>query len=149
MLFRSQRYKGLLDDIFKRQVLADDFSLYLHRPTATDTTFAPHGKDSFYVLAPVPNLQANIDWASEAPKLQERIVSALDGTILPGLRNNLVADFYMTPEDFQQDYLSINGAGFSVSPLLRQSAWFRFHNQAEGIRNLYLVGAGKIGRAHV
>jgi phytoene synthase len=48
----------------------------------------------------------------------------------------------MTPENFRSDYLSAYGAGFSVSPLFRQSAWFRFHNRAEGIRNLYLVGAG-------
>ena len=48
----------------------------------------------------------------------------------------------MTPNDFKHDYLSVNGAGFSVAPLFRQSAWFRFHNRAEGIRNLYLVGAG-------
>ena len=54
----------------------------------------------------------------------------------------MVHDFYMTPEDFARDYLSVNGAGFSVSPLLRQSAWFRFHNRAEGLQNLYLVGAG-------
>ena len=30
------RYRDLLRDIFERKVLADDFSLYLHRPTATD-----------------------------------------------------------------------------------------------------------------
>ena len=48
----------------------------------------------------------------------------------------------MTPENIRSDYLSAHGAGFSVAPLFRQSAWFRFHNRAEGIRNLYLVGAG-------
>jgi phytoene desaturase len=48
----------------------------------------------------------------------------------------------MTPDDFKDDYLSEHGAGFSIAPIFRQSAWFRFHNRAEGIRNLYLVGAG-------
>jgi phytoene desaturase len=48
----------------------------------------------------------------------------------------------MTPEDFRADYLSAHGAGFSIAPLFRQSAWFRFHNKAEGIKNLYLTGAG-------
>ena len=56
------RYRGLLDDIFKRGIVADDFSLYLHRPTATDPAMAPDGHDTFYVLSPVPNLQHNIDW---------------------------------------------------------------------------------------
>ena len=141
-IWLGQRYQGLLHDIFERKVLADDFSLYLHRPTATDASFAPSGGDSFYVLAPVPNLQGKIEWSVEGPALQQRIVDALDNTLLPGLRETMVEDFYMTPEDFAQDYLSVNGAGFSVSPLLRQSAWFRFHNRAEGLSNLYLVGAG-------
>jgi phytoene desaturase len=62
--------------------------------------------------------------------------------MLPGLEKHLVERFHMTPLDFQDRYLSVHGAGFSIAPILRQSAWFRFHNRAEGLRNLYLVGAG-------
>ena len=141
-IWLGQRYRELLDEIFNKKVLSEDFSLYLHRPTATDSSFAPAGCESFYVLCPVPNLQADIDWAVEGPRLRDRIVAALDHTILPGLAEAITAEFCMTPKDFKHDYLSVNGAGFSVAPLFRQSAWFRFHNRAEGIRNLYLVGAG-------
>ena len=141
-IWMGSRYRELLEDIFHRQVLADDFSLYLHRPTATDPSFAPPDCDSFYVLCPVPNLQAKVDWEIEGPRLRDRIVAALDRTILPGLAASITADFYKTPEDFRSDYLSVHGAGFSVAPLFRQSAWFRFHNRAEGIKNLYLTGAG-------
>jgi phytoene desaturase len=94
------------------------------------------------VLCPVPNLQGQVDWAVEGPKLQSRIVAALDETILPNLKSTITSDFYMTPNDFKTDYLSAHGAGFSVAPLFKQSAWFRFHNRAEGIKNLYVVGAG-------
>ena len=141
-IWLGERYRELLDEIFNKKVLSEDFSLYLHRPTATDPSFAPAGCESFYVLCPVPNLQADIDWAAEGPRLRDRIVAALDRTILPGLTETITAEFSMTPRDFEHDYLSVNGAGFSVAPLFRQSAWFRFHNRAEGIRNLYLVGAG-------
>jgi phytoene desaturase len=141
-IWLGERYRELLADIFHDKVLSEDFSLYLHRPTATDASFAPAGCDSFYVLCPVPNLKGAIDWSVEGPRLQSRIVAALEKTILPGLDECITSDFYMTPENFRSDYLSAHGAGFSVSPLFRQSAWFRFHNRAEGIRNLYLVGAG-------
>jgi phytoene desaturase len=141
-IWLGPRYRELLADIFDRKILAEDFSLYLHRPTATDPSFAPDGCDSFYVLCPVPNLQANIDWAVEGPRLKDRIIAALDRTILPGLSETITAAFTKTPDDFKNDYLSENGAGFSVAPLFRQSAWFRFHNKAEGIANLYLTGAG-------
>ena len=141
-IWLGERYRELLDDIFDRKHLAEDFSLYLHRPTATDPSFAPAGHDSFYVLAPVPNLEADVDWAVEGPRLRDRIVAALDETILPGLGERIRADFWMTPEDFATDYLSPSGAGFSIAPLFTQSAWFRFHNKAEGPDGLYLVGAG-------
>jgi phytoene desaturase len=141
-IWMGERYRELLNDIFHRQKLAEDFSLYVHRPTATDPSFAPAGNDSFYVLCPVPNLQADIDWAIEGPRLRDRIVDALECTMLPGLKATITADFYKTPEDFRDEYRSVHGAGFSVAPIFRQSAWFRFHNQSESVRNLYLVGAG-------
>jgi phytoene desaturase len=116
--------------------------LYLHRPTATDPSFAPSGCDSFYVLCPVPNLQSGIDWSTQGPELRNRIVKALEETILPDLSSTIRADFFKTPKDFKEDYLSVHGAGFSIAPIFRQSAWFRFHNKGEGIENLFLTGAG-------
>ncbi|MEO1607840.1 MAG: phytoene desaturase family protein [Pseudomonadota bacterium] len=141
-IWLGERYRELLHDIFRRKVMTEDFSLYLHRPTATDPSFAPEGHDSFYVLCPVPNQDGRIDWRVEGPKLQQRIVQALDETMLPGLRTSIQSPFFMTPQDFADDYLSVAGAGFSIAPHFTQSAWFRFHNRAEGIGNLYLAGAG-------
>lgn len=141
-IWMGPRYRELLADIFDRKILAEDFSIYLHRPTATDASFAPAGCDSFYALVPVPNLEADIDWSVEGPKLQQRVVQALSRTILPGLEQHIRGDFFMTPEDFESRYLSPQGAGFSIAPIFRQSAWFRFHNRAEGPSNMYLVGAG-------
>jgi len=135
-------YKELLRDIFHRQKLGKDFSLYVHRPTATDASFAPAGCDSFYVLAPVPTMKAGIDWLAVAQDYGDSIVKALSETMLPELERHITGRFHMTPLDFQERYLSAHGAGFSVAPILRQSAWFRFHNKSEGIRDLYLVGAG-------
>lgn len=141
-IWLGKRYEALLSEIFAEKALPDDFSLYLHRPTATDPSFAPDGCESFYVLAPVPNLRADIHWDIEEPKLRAKIIEALDETILPGLKENITAVFSMTPEDFKADYLSVDGAGFSIAPTFTQSAWFRFHNLSEHYSNLFLSGAG-------
>lgn len=141
-IWLGKRYRELLNDIFKRRILCDDFSLYVHRPTATDPSFAPDGCDAFYALAPVPNLLGEVDWAAEGPKLRDRIVRALSTSLLPGLEETITADFFMTPEDFASRYLSFAGAGFSIAPYFTQSAYFRFHNRAEGVKGLYLTGAG-------
>ena len=141
-IWMGKRFKGLLDDIFNKQILADDFSLYLHRPTATDKSMAPKDCDCFYVLSPVPNLQSNVDWEKSAENYKNSILQALENTILPKLKDNLDVCFYMTPVDFKNDYLSMNGAGFSIAPIFKQSAWFRFHNRSENLQDLFFVGAG-------
>ncbi len=141
-IWLGPRHKELLQDIFDHHVVPDDFSLYLHRPTATDPSFAPEGCESFYVLCPVSNLKSGTDWQIEGPRLRDRIVAALDATILPGLKSTICAEFWMTPEDFKTQYRSEHGAGFSIAPTLTQSAYFRYHNRDPDVSNLYFTGAG-------
>jgi phytoene desaturase len=136
------RYQGLLDDIFKDKRLADDFSLYLHRPTATDPSMAPPGCDTFYVLSPVPHLDSGTDWAARAEPYRAAIQQRLEDTIMPGLSKSIVTSRIMTPQDFHDRLKSVKGAAFSLEPELFQSAWFRPHNVSEEVKNLYLVGAG-------
>ena len=136
------RYRGLLTDIFDRKVLASDMSLYLHRPTATDPSLAPAGCDGFYVLSPTPNLDANVDWATQAEPYRQAIERRLSETLLPGLAGELVTSRVTTPQDFQDRYGAYKGAAFSLAPTLTQSGWFRPNNRSEDVKGLYLVGAG-------
>ena len=142
MMVLGPRYEGLLRDIFARKRLADDFSLYLHRPSATDPSVAPPGHDAFYVLSPVPHLDAGVDWSSRAAGYRDAIAEALERTVLPGLRESIVTSFWTTPQDFQDRLLSYKGAAFGFEPRLTQSAWFRPHNRSEDVEGLFMVGAG-------
>jgi len=136
------RYQGLLRDIFDDKKLADDFSLYLHRPTMTDPSLAPPGCDAFYALAPVPHLDSGVDWTQMAEPYRKRIEQRLEETVMPGLSQSVVTSRVLTPLDFRDRLLSVKGAAFSLEPRLFQSAWFRPHNKSEEVEGLYLVGAG-------
>jgi phytoene desaturase len=136
------RYRALLTDIFKRHVLADDFSMYLHRPTATDPSLAPEGCDAFYVLSPVPHLDSGTDWAETAERYRRAVSAYLEASILPGLEASIISSRIMTPQDFQDELLSLKGAAFGLEPVITQTAYFRPHNKSEELDNLYLVGAG-------
>ncbi len=137
------RYKELLEDIFGGPTLPNDFSLYLHAPAVTDPSMAPPGTSTFYVLSPVPHLgKAKIDWDEVGPRYAERILESLEARVLPGLRQNLATQHFITPNDFQTDLSAYQGSAFSVAPKLTQSAWFRPHNQDPKIPGLYIVGAG-------
>ena len=141
-IMMGPRYKGLLDDIFGKKILAEDFSLYLYRPTATDPSMAPDGCDSFYVLSPVPHLGGRVDWTVEAEPYRAKIQRKLEETVLPGLGEAIATSRVVTPIDFRDRLKSVNGAGFSLAPQITQVAWFRPHNLSEDVKNLFLVGAG-------
>jgi phytoene desaturase len=141
-IMMGPRYRGLLDDIFTKKHLADDFSLYLHRPTASDPQLAPAGCDSFYVLSPVPHQDSEIDWKARAPSYRAAIAAHLEATLLPGLSGSIVTEKLITPIDFQNRLGSYKGAAFGLEPVLLQSAWFRPNNKSEDIDNFFLVGAG-------
>lgn len=138
----SERYKGLLADIFDSKTLPDDFSLYLHMPSMTDPSIAPDGHEAFYVLSPVPHLGADIDWTKAAKPYRDVIMQFLEDNYLPDLQANIVAEHTIDPLHFQNTLNSYMGSAFSVEPVLTQSAWFRPHNRSEDFDNLYFVGAG-------
>ncbi|HSM35941.1 MAG TPA: phytoene desaturase family protein [Longimicrobiales bacterium] len=138
----GERYRGLLDDIFRRRVLADDFSLYVHAPTRTDPSMAPPGNEAMYVLSPVPNNRSGIDWDREGERYFDAILSELEERLLPGLRAHLDLRFHVTPDYFEHELRTDAGAAFGPEPILTQSAWFRYHNRSPDVDGLYFVGAG-------
>ena len=142
MIMLGPRYRELLTDIFKRHKLADDFSLYLHRPSASDPSVAPAGCDAFYVLAPVPHLGSGTDWSKQAEPFRQAIQNLLEKTVMPGLGAEVISQKLITPQDFHDNLWSYKGAAFGLEPLLLQSAWFRPHNRSEDVPGLYMVGAG-------
>ncbi|KPY44113.1 Phytoene desaturase [Pseudomonas syringae pv. ribicola] len=137
------RYRELIQEIFKGDALAEDFSLYLHAPCITDPSLAPPGCSSHYVLSPVPHLgNAPIDWEIEGPRYRDRIFEYLERYYMPGLREDLVTCRIFTPNDFRDELNAHLGSAFSLEPVLQQSAWFRPHNRDANLANVYLVGAG-------
>jgi len=138
----GEKYKEHLEDIFDKKKLNNNISYYLHRPSATDKSMAPEGHDCFYVLVPVPNNQSNIDWSIEGNKIKNLVIEKMENSLLPNLRENIVEDFYLTPDYFDKELNTKHGSGFSIQPKFAQSAYFRFHNKSEVINGLYFVGAG-------
>ena len=141
-IYFGNSYEKHLRKIFEEKILSEDISYYLHRPSATDPNMAPSNQDAFYVLVPVPNNLSNINWSKEGEKFKNLILDKMNKSVLPGIKENVVNDFYLTPDYFEKDLATLHGSGFSIQPKFSQSAYFRFHNQSEIFKNLFFVGAG-------
>jgi phytoene desaturase len=141
-LILSKRYKELITDIFDRQILPDDFSMYLHAPTRTDASMAPAGRESLYVLIPVPHLKSGVDWTAMTEPYTRKILNFLEHDFgLEGLEDNIEVLQQFTPLDFARKTNSTYGSAWGVEPKLTQTAYLRPHNKSQDIKGLYLVGA--------
>jgi phytoene desaturase len=136
----SERYEGLLRDIFTRKVLPEDFAHYLHLPTLTDPSLAPPGHHAAYTLVPVPHNGSGLDWSALGPGYLEKALAYLEEHYLEGLRDRLVYTHFVTPDYFQWTLNSHLGNAFGPEPVLWQTASFRPRNRSEDVKGLYLVG---------
>ena len=138
----GKKYKSLLSDIFNKKKMPDDLSLYLHMPTITDSSIAPEGCESFYVLSLVPHLDASIDWNEIGDQYCDSVLEYLEDNYLPDLRENIVVKHHIDPIHFRDTLNSHKGAAFSVKPSLTQTGYMRPHNRSGFFEDLYFVGAG-------
>ena len=58
-------------------MLSEDLSFYIRNASVTDSTLAPEGHSSIYVLVPVPNQQSEIDWNNKKKNFRDRVIKAL------------------------------------------------------------------------
>jgi phytoene desaturase len=139
----SNNYLQEFRNIFELSELTEKFSQYLHIPTITDKTIAPEGFHTSYTLVCVPNLKkSKQDWSKIQESFVQKVLNYLEKEqFIPNLKERLVHTSWITPEYFQNNLNSFLGNAFGVSPVFKQSAFFRPHNQSEDISNLYLVGA--------
>ncbi|KAB8033373.1 phytoene desaturase family protein [Fluviispira multicolorata] len=135
------RYKELLEDIFTKKIIFDDFSIYLHIPTRSDPSLAPEGGEVIYALVPVANLASGTNWDVYKNEFANKVTDMLEEKFLPGLKSSIVVKSIFTPEDFSNTLQSHLGNAFGLEPWLLQSAGFRPSNKSKEIEGLYFVGA--------
>jgi phytoene desaturase len=142
-LILSRRYKDLISDIFDKNILPDDFSMYLHAPTRTDRNMAPPGSESMYILIPVSNLSGDIDWETMRKPFTDKVLEYLESVFgLTDLQKNIAVLETFAPTDFANVRNSFLGTPWGLEPQLLQTAVFRPHNRSEDVKGLYFVGAG-------
>lgn len=142
-LFFSEDYRANLQAIFEDKILPTDPSFHMNIPTVTDPRLAPPDHSLIYLLAPMPNLEARIDWQQTAPLVRDQLLDRLEDILDPDIRQHIVWERQFTPEDFKTHYNAVLGTAFgSLAQGLFQSAYFRPHNKAHDIEGLYFVGQG-------
>jgi phytoene desaturase len=141
-IFFGSEWERTFDEIIYRGRLMSDPSLLVTRPTATDPTLAPQGRELFYILAPCPNLRtAPVDWDTLGPAYRDELVQTLDRRGLVGLGDRIEVEQLVTPADWAAQGLAV-GTPFSAAHTFAQTGPFRPSNLVRGQVNVVLAGCG-------
>ena len=120
--------------------LMPDPSRLVSVPSLDDATLAPAGASTMYVLEPVPNLDARLDWTREAGPMRERLYKFLDAE---GYPTDIVTETLMTPDDWQRDGLT-RGTPFALAHTFAQTGPFRPPNRIREVPGLVFAGMGTV-----
>ncbi|GAA0361673.1 phytoene desaturase family protein [Bacillus horti] len=139
----AQNYEKNVREITTTKILSEDASLYVHNPSALDPTLAPAGKSALYVLLPVPNLTADINWQEKQEQVREAVLTRLEQEPeLRGISSAIEEQEILTPLDWQEKQFVYRGATFNLAHSLDQMMTLRPHNRFEELDNCWLVGGG-------
>ncbi len=134
-------YEGSFDELFKNGRVPEDPSFYVNAPAHTEPSLAPSGKDSLYILVPVPHRGAGLDWRVEGPKVRAKVFAKLAALGHAGLEQDIEVERCFTPDDYEFKLNLAKGSAFGLSHNFFQVGPFRPKNQDPHIPNLFFVGA--------
>jgi phytoene desaturase len=142
-IFFAKDYRKNVDDIFHLREPDSDLSVYVRNASATDPTLAPKGHSAIYVLVPMPNLRAGIDWEQKKAAFRETVLDIMETRGgMTGLRDHIVEEKMMTPEGWRDELNVYAGATFNLAHSWDQMIHLRPRNKFEEVDNCYLAGGG-------
>lgn len=142
-IFFGANYRKNLEEISVDKVLPQDPAFYVQNAAIADPSLAPEGKSTIYVLAPVPNLEANIDWATATKSYRDLLINKMmERTEMKDLDQHIEVERVITPTDWKNDLHVYRGAVFNLAHTVGQMLYKRPHNRFENANNLYIVGGG-------
>ncbi|WP_394754738.1 phytoene desaturase family protein [Crenothrix sp.] len=136
-------YKTNISNIFHNKKLNDDFSFYVQNACVTDTSLAPEGHSTLYILVPMPNNNSHINWDEQCASMREKVLDMVAERFnLGDIRSHIAHEKIITPQNWENDENVFLGATFSLSHKFSQLLYWRPHNQFQELKQCYLVGGG-------
>ncbi|WSG07072.1 phytoene desaturase family protein [Micromonospora sp. NBC_01739] len=139
----GRAWKGTFDEVIRRGELMTDPSLLVTNPSRTDPAVAPAGRHTYYVLAPVPNLdRAPFDWRGDlTARYTDQLIATLEERGYVGFGAGVEVLQAITPAEWAEQGMAA-GTPFAASHSLFQTGPFRPANLHRSLPNVVFVGSG-------
>jgi phytoene desaturase len=109
-------------------------------PTRAEPGMAPPGAHVLYVLEPVPNLDAGIDWSRERRRARDDLSCMLEEN---GYPLDVEVELLVDPTDWESQGME-RGTPFALAHTMRQTGPFRPGNLERRAPGLVFTGSGTI-----
>ncbi|MSO32844.1 MAG: phytoene desaturase [Candidatus Nanopelagicaceae bacterium] len=137
----GRSWDGVFDELINKKILMTDPSILVTVPSLDDKSLTPPGKESYYVLFPTPNLDADIDWKVTGPKYRDQMVKTLEQRGYTDFGDSIEVEHLTTPLDWEAQGME-RGAPFASAHTFFQTGPFRPRNLAAGFENIVFAGSG-------
>jgi phytoene desaturase len=134
-------WDGVFDELINKKILMTDPSILVTVPSLDDKSLTPPGKESYYVLFPTPNLDADIDWKVTGPKYRDQMIKTLEQRGYTDFGDSIEVEHLTTPLDWEAQGME-RGAPFASAHTFFQTGPFRPRNLAAGFENIVFAGSG-------
>jgi phytoene desaturase len=134
-------WDGVFDELINKKTLMTDPSILVTVPSLDDKSLTPPGKESYYVLFPTPNLDADIDWKVTGPKYRDQMIKTLEQRGYTDFGDSIEVEHLTTPLDWEAQGME-RGAPFASAHTFFQTGPFRPRNLAAGFENIVFAGSG-------
>lgn len=141
-IYIAKDYCRNLDEIDRLKILSEDPSIYVQNAGVTDSSLAPAGMSTLYVLAPVTNQSPHVDWKSQTPMFRKRVLHQMSKIGIHDIEDRIRYEKIVTPDDWQNTYQVFRGATFNLAHNLGQMLHARPRNHFNDLQQVYLVGGG-------
>ncbi len=142
-IYLAKDYRRNVREIDQGLVPPTEASIYIQNASITDSTLAPPGHSTLYVLAPVGhNRPGGIDWQAEQPRFRQQTLDRLGEIGIPELEKRIRYEKVLTPHGWEDELRIFRGATFNLSHSLDQMLYLRPRNRFEDLQSVYLVGGG-------
>ncbi|MGQ5263161.1 phytoene desaturase family protein [Micromonospora sp. ZYX-F-536] len=139
----GRAWKGTFDEVIRRGELMTDPSLLVTNPSRTDPSVAPPDRHTYYVLAPVPNLdRAPFEWRGDLTRRYgDQLIGTLEERGYVGFGDGVEVLRAITPAEWAEQGMAA-GTPFAAAHTLFQTGPFRPSNLHRDLSNVVFVGSG-------
>ena len=138
-IFFSDNYEEEFNEIFQKNDVGNDPTVYVHVSSKAEPGDAPRGCENWFVMINVPSNKGQ-DWDEIIIRTRKNVVNKLGRILKRDIESLIVCEEMLDPRSIEFNTSSHQGALYGASSNSKFSAFLRHPNFQKKVKGLYFCG---------